>query len=168
VTAPRHAAEPQLLRSARGPWSRCVFRGRRCQDVHALTRSSRYLLCRDVHALTRSSRSPRAASGPGWAHGRQCRFVQRFSMARIRPAIPVGSRGRRRLAEHAACHAKSPMANVHQVGPSSTASGSSELVKAHTSRRGRPSCRNTWSCRAAGPGQAWPHAREGQSGRPTG
>jgi hypothetical protein len=32
---------------------------------------------------------------------------------------------------------------VNQVGPSGTAHGSSELVKAHTSRRGRPSCRNT-------------------------
>jgi hypothetical protein len=34
---------------------------------------------------------------------------------------------------------------VNQVGPSGTAHGSSELVKAHTPRRGRPSCRNTLS-----------------------
>jgi hypothetical protein len=34
---------------------------------------------------------------------------------------------------------------VNQVGPSGTAHGSSELVKAHTARRGRPSCRNRLS-----------------------
>jgi hypothetical protein len=32
---------------------------------------------------------------------------------------------------------------MEQVGPSGTAHGSSELVKAHTPHRGRPSCRNT-------------------------
>jgi hypothetical protein len=31
---------------------------------------------------------------------------------------------------------------VNHVGPSGTAHGSSDLVKAHTPRRGRPSCRN--------------------------
>ncbi len=32
---------------------------------------------------------------------------------------------------------------VNQVGPSGMARGNSELVKAHTPRRGRPSCRNS-------------------------
>jgi hypothetical protein len=36
---------------------------------------------------------------------------------------------------------------VNHVGPSGTAHGSSELVKAHTPRRGRPSCRNTANLR---------------------
>ena len=79
--------------------------------------------CPDVHVLTRtcSFRGPRAASRPSWAHGR------------------------RSLAEHAAQCLSCAVANgvVHQVGPSGTAYGSSELVKAHTPRRGRPSCRNT-------------------------
>jgi hypothetical protein len=41
--------------------------------------------------------------------------------------------------------ANSQMADgvVNQVGPSGTAHGSSEIVKAHTPRRDRPSCRNT-------------------------
>jgi hypothetical protein len=65
-------------------------------------------------------RGPRAARGPGW--------------------VP---RGRRRLAEHTARCLSCRVANgiVHQVVPSGTVSGSSELVKAHTLRRGRPSRR---------------------------
>jgi hypothetical protein len=66
-------------------------------------------------------RGQRMAHGPGWA------------------------RGRRLLAEHAARCRSCGVANgvVYQVGPSGTAHGSPELVKAHTPRRGRPSCRNT-------------------------
>jgi hypothetical protein len=66
-------------------------------------------------------------------------------VTRVRPAVPVGSSGRRRLAEHAQCRSCRIADGivVHQVGPSGTARGSSELVKAHTPRRGRPSCRNT-------------------------
>ncbi len=64
---------------------------------------------------------PRTASGPGWA---SCR---------------------RRLEEHAARCRPCGVATgvVNQVGPSGTAHGSSKLVKTHTPRRGRPSCRNT-------------------------
>jgi hypothetical protein len=64
-------------------------------------------------------RGPRTADGPGWAGGR------------------------RRLAEYAAqCRLCGVADGVSQVGPSGTARGSSELVKAHTPRRSRPSCRN--------------------------
>ncbi len=84
-------------------------------------------------------RGPRTARGPSWA------------------------RGRRRLAEHADRCRSCGVADgvVHQVGLSGTAHGSSELVKAHTLRRDRPSCRNTtpgglvgadpWSRSGAGP-----------------
>jgi hypothetical protein len=66
-------------------------------------------------------RGQRTARGPGWA------------------------RCRRRLMEHAARCWSCGVADgiVNQVGPSCTAHGSSELVKAHTPSRGRPSCRNT-------------------------
>jgi hypothetical protein len=65
-------------------------------------------------------RGPRTARGPSWASGR------------------------RRLAENAAlCRSCGVADVVHQVGPSCTAHGSSVLVKAHTSRRRRPSCSNT-------------------------
>ena len=78
----------------------------------------------DGAALYRSAqlrRSPRPAHGPSWA------------------------RGRRWPAEHAARCRSCGVADgvVNQVGPSGTAHGSSELVKAHTPRRGRHSCRNT-------------------------
>jgi hypothetical protein len=68
-------------------------------------------------------RGPRTARSPGWASGRL------------------------RLAEHAARGQSCGVADgvVHQVGPYSTAHVSSELVKAHTPRRRRPSFRNT-SC----------------------
>ncbi len=58
---------------------------------------------------------------------------------------PGWALGRRRLAEHAARCRSCGVADgvVNQVGPSGTAQGCSELVKAHTPRRGRPSCRNT-------------------------
>ncbi len=69
-------------------------------------------------------------------------------------AVPVGSRGRQRLAENAAWCQSCVVADgvVHQVGPSGTAcaSGSSKLVKAHIPRRGRPSCRNTPQGRLVG------------------
>jgi hypothetical protein len=68
-------------------------------------------------------RGPRAAHGPSWARDRR---------------YPV---------EHAARCQSCGVADgiVNQVGPSGTvtAHGSSELVKAHTPRKGRPSCRNT-------------------------
>ncbi len=66
-------------------------------------------------------RGPRTAHGPSWARDRRC------------------------PAEHAARCRSCGVANgvVNQVGPSGTADGSSELVEAHTPRRGRPSCRNT-------------------------
>jgi hypothetical protein len=97
---------------------------------------------------TRSSPGPRAASGAGWAHGRRCRFVQRCAA----PAWPAyGLRSRLSLAASCASRIMRLSADrpcrvtdsvVHQVGPSCTACGSSELVKAHTPRRDRPSCRN--------------------------
>ncbi len=95
-----------------------------------------------MHASTRSFRGPRATSGPDWTHGRRCRFVQRRAALAWPPVVPVGYRGRRRLGKHAAWCRSCGVANfvVHQVGPSC---GSSELVKAHTCCRGRPSCRNT-------------------------
>ncbi len=57
---------------------------------------------------------------------------------------PGWAGGRRRLKEYAARCLSCGVADgvVHQVGPSGTAHGSSELVKAYTPRRGRPSCRN--------------------------
>jgi hypothetical protein len=66
-------------------------------------------------------RGPRTASGPGWA------------------------RGLRRLAEHAARCRSCRVADgvVNQLGPSGSAHGSCDLVKAHTPRRDRPSYRNT-------------------------
>jgi len=77
----------------------------------------------DGAALYRSAqlrRGPRPAHGPSWARGRRC------------------------PAEHAAQCRSCGVADgvVNQVGPSGTAHGSSELVKAHTPRRGRHSCRN--------------------------
>jgi hypothetical protein len=66
-----------------------------------------------LYSAVQLRRGPHTARGPGWA------------------------RGRRRLTEHAArCR------SCGQVGPSDAANGSSELVKAHISSRGRPSCRN--------------------------
>jgi hypothetical protein len=66
-------------------------------------------------------RGQRTAHGPSWARGRRC------------------------PAEHSARCLSCGVADgvVNQVGPSGTAHGSSELVKAHTPRRGRPSCCNT-------------------------
>ncbi len=66
-------------------------------------------------------RGPRAAHGPSWARGRLC------------PA-ELAARCR-------SCGVADGV--VNQVGPSGTAHGSSELVKAR-----RPSCRNT-ACRAS-------------------
>ena len=78
----------------------------------------------DGAALYRSAqlrRGPRPAHGPSWARGRRC------------------------PAEHAARSRSCGIADgvVNQDGPSGTAHGSSEVVKAHTPRRGRHSCRNT-------------------------
>jgi hypothetical protein len=84
--------------------------------------------CAASYSPVQLRRGPRTARGPSWA------------------------RGRRRPAEHAARCLSCGVADsvVYQVGPSVTAHGSSELVKAHTPRRGRPSCRNTAF-------RAWPH-----------
>ncbi len=63
-------------------------------------------------------------------------------MARARPTVPVGpaAGGAQWSMQLGAGHAESPIDGVvNQVGPSGTARGSSELVKAHTPRRGRPS-----------------------------
>ncbi len=126
MTAPSHAALPA---SSQPTVPEGGSRGRRC---------------RDAHALTRSSRGPRAARNPGWAQRRRCRFVQRRACPRTARS-PGWAGGLRCLAEHAAQCRSCGVANgiVHQVGPSGTAHGSSELVKARTPRRGRPSCRNT-------------------------
>ncbi len=74
-----------------------------------------------LYSAVQLRRGPRTAHGPSWSRRRQC------------------------PAEHAArcrsCGVDDGV--VNQVGPSDTARGSSELVKAHTPRRGRPSCRNT-------------------------
>ena len=123
----------QLLRPARSPkWSR----GRRC---------------RDVHATTRSSRGPCTANGPGRAHTlATAGGAASYSAVQLRRSPrtahgPSWARGRRYPAEHAARCRSCGVADgvVNQVGPSGTAHGSSELVKAHTPRRGRHSCRNT-------------------------
>jgi hypothetical protein len=77
-----------------------------------------------LYSAVQLRHGPRAAHGPSWA------------------------RSRRYPAEHATRCRSCGVANhdgvVNQVGPSGTAHGSSELVKAHTPRRGtsRPSCRN--------------------------
>ena len=122
----------QLLRPARSPRSQEWSRGRRC---------------RDQHATTRSSRGPYTADGPGSAHGRRCRLYSAVQLRRgPRTAHgPSWSRGLRCPAEHAARCRSCGVADgvVNQVGPSGTAHGSSELVKAHTPRRGRHSCRNS-------------------------
>ena len=79
-----------------------------------------------LYSAVQLRRGPRAAHGPSWS------------------AAPP-SRGRRCPAEHAARCRSCGVADgvVNQVGPSYMAHSSSELVKAHTPRRGRPSCRNT-------------------------
>jgi hypothetical protein len=117
----------------------------------------------------RTARDPKSGLAAGGAEMRMRR--REASAARPRPMVPVGptadgaasysavqlrrgprtahgpswSRGRRCPAEHAARCRSCGVADgvVNQVGPSGTAHGSSELVKAHTPRRGRHSCRNT-------------------------
>ena len=148
---------------ARGPWVRRGMRaGRRScvtrnghVDVEWPARSprsqdwSRGRRRRDVHASTRSSRGPCTANGPGRAHSRLCRLIVQRGQLRRGPRAAHGpscARCRRYPAEHAARCRSCGVADgvVNQVsGPSGTASGSSELVKAHNPRRGRPSCRNT-------------------------
>jgi hypothetical protein len=77
--------------------------------------------CAASYSAMQLRRGPRTAHGPSWSRGRRC------------------------PAEHAAWCRSCGVADgvVNQVGPSGTAHGSSELVKAHTPRRGRHSCRNT-------------------------
>ncbi len=72
------------------------------------------------YSAVQRRRSQRTAHGPSWSRGRRC------------------------PAEHAARCRSCGVADgvVNQVGPSGTAHGSSELVKAHTPCRGRHSCRN--------------------------
>ena len=117
----------------------------------------------------RTARDPKNGLAAGGAEMRMRR--RKASAARPRPVVPVGptadgaasysavqlrrgprpahgpswSRGRRCPAEHAARCRSCGIADgvVNQDGPSGTAHGSSELVKAHTPRRGRHSCRNT-------------------------
>ena len=117
----------------------------------------------------RTARDPKSGLAAGGAEMRMRR--REASAARPRPVVPVGptadgaasysavqlrrgprtahgpswARGRRCPAEHAARCRSCGVADgvVNQVGPSGTAHGSSELVKAHTPRRGRHSCRNT-------------------------
>ncbi len=121
--------------------------------------------------LHRPARGPRSPAGPAAGGAEMCMCRRVASAARVRPVIPVGptaggaasysavqlrraprtarspgwARSRRRFAEHAAWCRSCGVANgvVHQAGPSGAARGSSELVKAHTPCRGRPSCRNT-------------------------
>ena len=116
----------------------------------------------------RTARDPKSGLAAGGAEMRMRR--REASAARPRPMVPVEptaggaasysavqlrrgqrtahgpswSRGRRCPAEHAARCRSCGVADgvVNQVGPSGTAHGSSELVKAHTPSRGRPSCRN--------------------------
>ncbi len=122
------------------------------------------------YSESRSSSGPLAAHGPpaGPASGdaEMCMRRRVTPAARSRPVVPVGTtagsaasysavqlrrgprkaRGRlRRFAEHAAQCRSCGVADgaVHQVGPSGTAHGSSQLVKAHTPCRSRPSCRNS-------------------------
>jgi hypothetical protein len=156
----------QLLRPARGQRSQEWSRGRWCRDVHAMTRSSRSESSSSSGPLT--ARDPKNGLAAGGAKMRMRRRVA--PAARTRPMVPVEptadgaalysagqlqrgprtahgpswSRGRRCPAEHAARCQSSGVADgvVNQVGPSGTAHGSSELVQAHTPRRGRPSCRN--------------------------
>jgi hypothetical protein len=67
--------------------------------------------------------------------------------ARARPTVPVGPAAGR-TPQHAARCRSCGIADgvVNQDGPSGTAHGCSELVKAHTARRGRHSCRNKIIC----------------------
>ena len=157
----------QLLRPAHSPRYQEWSRGRRCRGVHATTRSfplrveqllrpaygprsqewSRGRRCRDAHASTQSLSGPSTAGGPGWAHGDDAASYSAVQLRRgPRTAhCPSWSRGRRCPAEHAARCRSCGVAYgvVNQVGPSGKAHGSSELVKAHTPRRGRPSCCNS-------------------------
>jgi hypothetical protein len=125
-----------------------------------------------VAQLLRPARSPRSQNGLAAGGAEMCMRRRVAPAARARPMVPVEptaggaasysavqlrrgpraahgpswARGRRYPAEHAARCRSCGVADgvVNQVsGPSGTARGSSELVKAHTPRRGRPSCRNT-------------------------
>jgi hypothetical protein len=143
---PRHAAPSARSRPAVPKGSR----GRRCRDVRRVASAARA--------------RPVVPVGPGWVHGRQYRSVQRRA-ASAWPAHGPRSRarGRRRVAEHAARCRSCRVADgvVNQVGPSGTAHGSSELVKAHTARRGRPSCRNSRDAGGSA-GRFHPAARAGR------
>jgi hypothetical protein len=103
-------------------------------------------------------------SPPRPVHGRWSRLGPRPTVprspapcssgaARARPTVPVGpaAGGAPRSMRPGAGHAESDGADgvVNQDGPSGTAHGSSEVVKAHTPRRGRHSCRNSQDSRWA-------------------
>jgi hypothetical protein len=124
-----------------------------------------------VAQLLRPARSPRSQNGLAAGGAEMCMRRRVAPAARARPMVPVEPtasgaasysavqlrrgpraahcpswvRGRRYPAEHAARCRSCGVAYgiVNHVGPSGTAHGSSELVKAHTPRRGRPSCRKT-------------------------
>ncbi len=115
-----------------------------------------------VAQLLRPARSPRSPKGLAAGGAEMCMCRRVAPAARAQPMVPVeptaGSaasysavqlrggpraahgpswaRGRRYPAEHAARCRSCGVADgiVNQVGPSSTAHGSSELVKAHTPR----------------------------------
>jgi hypothetical protein len=125
-----------------------------------------------VTQLLRPARGQRFPKGPAAGSAEMCMRRRVASTDCARPVVPVGPtaggaasnsavqlrRGPRAAhgpspswacsrwcpAEHAR-YLSSGVANgiVNQVGPSSTAHGSSKPVKAHTPCRGRPSCRNT-------------------------
>jgi hypothetical protein len=72
---------------------------------------------------------PTAGSASSYSAVQPLRFGPRM-------AVPVESRGLRRLPEHAAQCLSCGVADgvVHKVGPSGTARGRSDLFKAHTPR----------------------------------
>ncbi len=161
--------------TARSPRSQEWSRGRRCRDEHAMTCSSRSESSSSSGPLAASDpKNGLAAGGAAMSMRRRAPPA-----ARTRPMVPVeptadvaasysavqlrrGPRtahgpswsrgcGRRCPAEHAARCRSCGVADgvVNQVGPSGTAHVSSKLVKAHTPRRNRPSCRNNPSGRTS-------------------
>jgi hypothetical protein len=161
---PLRVAQP--VRPARSPRSQEWSRGRRCRDVHATTRSSRS----ESSSSSRPACGPRSPKGLAAGGAEMCMRRRVAPAACARPMVPVEpiacgaasysavqlrrgpraahgpswARGRRCPAEHAARCRSGGVADgvVNHVGPSGSAHGISELVKAHTPRRGRPSCRN--------------------------
>jgi hypothetical protein len=161
-----YAAPPARSR----PAVPCGSHGRRCRDTHASTRRSA-----PNHAAPHACSRPAI---PKRSRGRRCQDVRpargQWSRLGPRPAVPLRTApcssgvalalpavpvwptaGGARAPRGACClvlvmPVRSRRWRVHQVRPSGTARGSSELVKAHTPCRGRPSCRNTaWRAKRA-------------------